>query len=56
MQGVIDSVDPDSYLSRLSGPMRNYYKFRVDYRLLWFKLDREFVIAVTAVGHRKEWL
>ncbi len=49
------SVDPDSYLSRLSGPMRNYYKFRVnDYRLLCFKLDKDLVIAVIAVGHRKD--
>ena len=49
------SIDPDSYLSRLSGPMRNYYKFRVnDYRLLCFKQDKEFVIAVIAVGHRKD--
>ena len=49
------SIDPDSYLSRLSGPMRNYYKFRVnDYRLLCFKLDKEFVIVVIAVGHRKD--
>ena len=51
------SVDPDSYLSRLSGPKRNYYKFRVnDYRLLCFKLDKELVIAVIAVGHRKRCL
>ena len=48
------SVNPDFYLSRLSGPMKNYYKFRVDdYRLLCFKLDKELVIAVIAVGHRK---
>ena len=48
------SVDPDLYLSRLSGHMKNYYKFRVnDYRLLCFKLDKELVIAVVAVGHRK---
>lgn len=49
------SVDPDLYLSRLSSHMKNYYKFRVnDYRLLCVKLDKELVIAVIAVGHRKD--
>lgn len=47
------SLDPNSYLSRLSGHMRNYYKLRVnDYRFLCFKLDKELVIAVIAVRHR----
>ena len=33
--------------------MRNYHKFRVnDYRLFCFRLNKEFVIAVIAVGYR----
>ena len=46
-------VDPDFYLSRLSGHMGSFYRFRVgDYRLLCLKRDQE--IAIIAVGHRKD--
>lgn len=49
------SVDPDLYLSRLSGSLRSYYKFRVnDYRLICLKLDKELIIKVIAIGHRKK--
>ena len=45
-------VDPDFYLSRLSGHMGSFYRFRVgNYRLLCLKRDQE--IAIIAVGHRK---
>lgn len=47
------SVDPDFYLSRLSGHMGSFYRFRVgNYRLLCLKRDEE--IFVIAVGHRKD--
>ncbi|MDE0291358.1 MAG: type II toxin-antitoxin system RelE/ParE family toxin [Candidatus Dadabacteria bacterium] len=46
-------VDPDFYLSRLSGHMGNFYRFRVgNYRLLCLKRDEE--IFIIAVGHRKD--
>ena len=46
-------VDPDLYLSRLSGPMRSYYKFRVtDYRLMCLKLDKKLIITVISIGRR----
>ncbi len=46
-------VDPDSYLSRLSGHMGSFYRFRVgNYRLLCLKREEE--IFVMAVGHRKD--
>ncbi len=45
-------VDPDFHLSRLSGHMGSFYRFRVgNYRLLCLKRDQE--IAIIAVGHRK---
>ena len=45
-------IDPDFYLSRLSGLTGSFYRFRVgDYRLLCLKRDEE--IFVIAVGHRK---
>ena len=45
-------VDPDFYLSRLSGHMGSFYRFRVgNYRLLCLKRDQE--IAIIAVVHRK---
>lgn len=47
------SIDPDFYLSRLSGHMGSFYRFRVgNYRLLCLKRDEE--IFVIAVGHRKD--
>ena len=46
-------VDPDFYLSRLSGHMGNFYRFRVgNYRLLCLKREEE--IFIMAVGHRKD--
>ena len=49
------SVNPDLYLSRLSGYKENLYKFRVnDYRVLCTKHDEELVVIAVAVGHRKD--
>lgn len=46
-------VDPDFYLSRLSGHMGSFYRFRVgNYRLLCLRRDEE--IFVMALGHRKD--
>lgn len=46
-------VNPDFYLSRLSGHMGSFYRFRVgNYRLLCLKRDEE--VLIIAVGHRKD--
>ncbi len=46
-------IDPDFYLSRLSGHMGSVYRFRVgNSRLLCLKRDEE--IFIIAVGHRKD--
>lgn len=46
-------VNPDFYLSRLSGHMGSFYRFRVgNYRLLCLRRDEE--IFVMALGHRKD--
>ncbi len=46
-------VNPDFYLSRLSGHMGSFYRFRVgNYRLLCLRRDEE--IFVMVLGHRKD--
>lgn len=48
------AVDPNFHLSRLSDYGGDFYRFRVgDYRLLCSRLDKELVVTVIAVGHRR---
>ena len=49
------SVNPDFYLSRLSGDKWGFYRLRVnDHRLLCTKRDKEKEIVIILMGHRKD--
>lgn len=49
------SVNPDFYLSKLSGYKESFHRLRVnDYRLLCMKRDKEKEIIIIFIGHRKD--
>ncbi len=49
------AIDPRSFGHALTGHYRGLWRYRVgDYRLICEIKDREFVILVIAVGHRRE--
>ena len=48
-------ISPSIFLKPLSGDMAQLYKFRVgNYRLICKKNNKELIIIIVEVGHRKE--
>lgn len=55
-QKLIGADDPRIYGKRLSGPLAQFWSFRVigDYRLIADIIDNKLTIDIIRIGHRKE--
>ncbi len=55
-QKLIGADDPRIYGKRLSGPLAQFWSFRVvgDYRLIADIIENKLIIDIIRIGHRKE--